>query len=190
MEASREIHGGRVSAPWVAAHVSKNDGSHPCRQSLHDFFRTVDSDVDWFSGKHRGKRRDATSQFTPQNRNRCALAMMRLKHHASETPSVEQMKRLCPRAVQNPKVGSLSMTRSHARFSQRTAMIWIRSTHGAFNRGFASASCQALRRHTSRPCALCYWGRTLRVAHPAGIFRMWCGWVPAPRSCLAARRSG
>ena len=57
-EASREIHGGRVSVPWVVAHVFKNNGSHLCRQSLHDFFRTVDdSDPDWFPGKHRGKRR-------------------------------------------------------------------------------------------------------------------------------------
>ena len=36
---------------------------------------------------------------------RCASAMMRLKHHAGETPSVEQTKRLSPRAVQNPKTG-------------------------------------------------------------------------------------
>ena len=52
-EASRELQGGKDKLPWVAARVVKNDGTHPSREALRQLFVTIDSDPDWFPGKHK-----------------------------------------------------------------------------------------------------------------------------------------
>ena len=104
-EASREIHGGRANVEWVAARVVKNDGSRPTRQSLHELFALVDSDADWFPGKHCGKRRGPEPFFTPSKKKHCARVMMQVKHEAGDEPTVEEMKRRCPRATLNPRTG-------------------------------------------------------------------------------------
>ena len=45
-EASREIHQGEDTLPWVAARVVKNDGTHPSKQALFQLFNCIDSDPD------------------------------------------------------------------------------------------------------------------------------------------------
>ena len=104
-EASREIHNGEDNLPWVAARVVKNDGTHPAKQSLYELFRTIDSDPDWFPGKHNGEKRGPPALFTSAKRQRCAAAMMHLKHAENEEPSLEDMKHRCPRSVTNPQTG-------------------------------------------------------------------------------------
>ena len=101
-EASREIHGGNVNVPWVAARVVKNDGSHPARQSMHELFDLVGRDPDWFPGKHSGKRRGPGPFFTTSKKKHCARVMMRVKHEAGDEPALEEMKRRCPPRYSEP----------------------------------------------------------------------------------------
>ena len=104
-EASRELHAGKDKLPWVAARVVKNDGTHPSREALRQLFQTIDSDPDWFPGKHSGTKRGPPPVFTAAKRRRCASAMMRLKHEEGDEPSLEEMKQRCPKAVINPETG-------------------------------------------------------------------------------------
>ena len=67
-----DLHGGEVNVQWVCDRVCKNDGTHPQRQSLHEFFNSVDNDKHWFPGKHSGKRRGPQPVFTVTKKRRCA----------------------------------------------------------------------------------------------------------------------
>ena len=104
-EASREIHQGEDTLPWVAARVVKNDGTHPSKQALFQLFNCIDSDPDWFPGKHNSKRRGPQPIFSSAKRQRCAAAMMQLKHDEGEEPSLEDMRHRCPGSVTNPQTG-------------------------------------------------------------------------------------
>ena len=67
-EASRELHKGKTNLPWIAARVTKVGGGHPGKSALHEFFKLVDSDDDWFPGKHSGTKRGPKPLLTPAKR--------------------------------------------------------------------------------------------------------------------------
>ena len=104
-DASKELHGGEVNIPWVCARVKKNDGTHPTRQALQQFFALVDDDEDWFPGRHNGKRRGPQPLFNLAKKRRCAKVMMKLKHAEGEEPTLKEMKHRCPGSVKNPETG-------------------------------------------------------------------------------------
>ena len=79
-----DLHGGEVNVQWVCDRVCKNDGTHPQRQSLHEFFNSVDNDKHWFPGKHSGKRRGPLPVFTLTKKRRCAKVMMQVKTRGGE----------------------------------------------------------------------------------------------------------
>ena len=56
-EASKEIHGGVPNIPWIADRVQKVGGGHPSRMSLHELFKKIDADPDWFPGELSGAKR-------------------------------------------------------------------------------------------------------------------------------------
>ena len=70
-EAYKELHNGEVNVAWVAARVHKAGGGNPERAAMHEFFHKVDSDPDWFPGKHNGAKRGPKPLLTPAKR-RCA----------------------------------------------------------------------------------------------------------------------
>ncbi len=54
MEISKK---GKPNIAWVATKVTRVDGENPTPTSLHDFFKKVDADPDWFPGRHAGTKR-------------------------------------------------------------------------------------------------------------------------------------
>ena len=100
-----DLHGGEVNVQWVCDRVCKNDGTHPQRQSLHEFFDSVDKDKHWFPGKHSGKRRGPQPVFTLTKKRRCAKVMMQVKTRGGE-PTLEEMKLRCRGSTTNPSTGA------------------------------------------------------------------------------------
>ena len=56
-EASRELHGGQPNLEWIASRVTKSGGGAPTRAAMHELFAKIDSDPEWFPGKHSGAKR-------------------------------------------------------------------------------------------------------------------------------------
>ena len=104
-EAYMDLHGGELNVQWVCDRVCKNDGTHPQRQSLHEFFDSVDKDKHWFPGKHSGKRRGPQPVFTLTKKRRCAKVMMQVKTRGGE-PTLEEMKLRCRGSTTNPSTGA------------------------------------------------------------------------------------
>ena len=102
-EGSKEIHGGQVNLPWVAQRVTKNGGGCPTTASLHEFFRKIDSDPEWFPGKHSSQKRGPKPVFNAAKRRRVATSMMARKHNRGEEPTVAAAILSCPSATMNPK---------------------------------------------------------------------------------------
>ena len=75
-EASKEIHGELPNLAWIAERLTKKGGGHPTRQSLHELFAKVDSDPDWFPGKHSGVKRGPAPLLTQAKRRAIAQSAM------------------------------------------------------------------------------------------------------------------
>ena len=103
-EASRELHGGKTNLPWIAARISKVGGGHPQKGSLHEFFKLVDADKDWFPGKHNGAKRGRKPDLTPAKRRRIAQSAMTAKTHGND-PCVAAVVAACPEATRNESTG-------------------------------------------------------------------------------------
>ena len=102
-EASKEVNGGIVLLPWIAARTTKIGGGHPSTQSLYELFAKVDADAGWHPGKHSGAKRGPKPLFTSAKRRAVASSMMARKHNKGEDPSVEAAILNCPQATMNPK---------------------------------------------------------------------------------------
>ena len=87
-EASKELHDGKVNVPWICARLTKTGGGQPQRPSLHEFFRKVDADPDWFPGKHSGKPRGPKPLLTSQKRLCIASSAMEAKRRRRQEPCV------------------------------------------------------------------------------------------------------
>ena len=104
-EASRVLHNGRANMPWIAERVAKVGGGHPNKSSLHEFFKLVDADEDWFPGKHNGAKRGPKPLLTPAKRRCIAQSAMAAKRGRREEPSVPAVVHACPSATMNPSTG-------------------------------------------------------------------------------------
>ena len=56
-EASRELHGGEDKLPMCRCAGGQKRWHSPSREALRQLFVTIDSDPDWFPGKHNGEKR-------------------------------------------------------------------------------------------------------------------------------------
>ena len=86
-EASKEIHGGNGRLPWIAARLKKVGGGCPTAPSLHELFSKIDSDSDWFPGKHTGKKRGPKTLLTAAKRRCIASSAMAAKSSRGDEPS-------------------------------------------------------------------------------------------------------
>ena len=104
-EASKELNkSDKPNLAWIAQRVTRVDGEHPSRPSLHEFFAKVDRDPAWFPGKHCGTKRGPAPQFTPAKRKAVASCAMRIKARGDE-PSAEEVVQRCPVSTTNPVTG-------------------------------------------------------------------------------------
>ena len=55
-EASAEIHGAPW-LPWIAERLEKVGGGKPSKQAVGQLFALVDTDKEWYPGKHNGAKR-------------------------------------------------------------------------------------------------------------------------------------
>ena len=99
-EASKEIHGGQANVPWICARLVKTGGGQPQRAALHEFFKKVDADPDWFPGKHSGTPRGPKPMLTPHKRRCIANSAMEAKRRRQE-PCVAAVVEACPRTTLN-----------------------------------------------------------------------------------------
>ena len=75
--------------------AAKVDGTHPRKQSLHEFFAKVAEDPDWFPGKHCGKKRGPTPLLTKAKRRALAQCAMKIKERG-DVPTAEEVVQHCP----------------------------------------------------------------------------------------------
>ena len=94
-QASKELHGGKTNLPWIAARVKKVGGGHPQKGSLHEFFKLVDADKDWFPGKHNRAKRGRKPELTPAKRQRIARSTMAAKRTHGNEPCVAAVVQTC-----------------------------------------------------------------------------------------------
>ena len=99
--ASKEIHG-EANLPWICARVTKIGGGHPKPPSVWEFFEKVDSDKEWFPGKHNGNKRGPKALLSPAKRRCIANSAMAQKDRGDE-PSVAETINKCPESTWNPK---------------------------------------------------------------------------------------
>ena len=102
-EASKEIHGGKLNVPWIAARVTKQGGGSPAPPSLHELYAKVDADPDWYPGKHNGEKRGPKPLFNSAKRRCVALNAMTSKENKDQEPCVAASVLACPKATWNPK---------------------------------------------------------------------------------------
>ena len=105
-EASRELHKGKTNLPWIAARVTKVGGGHPGKSALHEFFKLVDSDDDWFPGKHSGTKRGPKPLLTPAKRRNIAQSAMAAKKTHGNEPCVAAVVHACPASTMNTSTGN------------------------------------------------------------------------------------
>ena len=96
-EASKELSKDKKTpnVAWVAKKVAKVDGTHPRKQSLHEFFAKVDEGPDWFPGKHCGKKRGPAPLLTKAKRRALAQCAMKIKERG-DVPTAEEVVQRCP----------------------------------------------------------------------------------------------
>ena len=82
--------------------MAKVGGGHPGRSALSQFFKLVDSDKDWYPGKHTGAKRGPKPLLTPLKRRCIASAAMVSKKQRGKEPCVAAVVHACPRATLNP----------------------------------------------------------------------------------------
>ena len=104
-EASKEIHGGQANVPWICARLVKTGGGQPQRAALHELFKKVDADPDWFPGKHSGMPRGPKPQLTPRKRRCIAKSAMEAKRRRRQEPCIAAVVEACPRATLNESTG-------------------------------------------------------------------------------------
>ena len=104
-EASKEIHGGQANVPWICARLVKTGGGQPQRAALHEFFKKVDADPDWFPGKHSGTPRGPKPKLTPHKRRCIAKSAMEAKRRRRQEPCIAAVVEACPRATLNESTG-------------------------------------------------------------------------------------
>ena len=104
-EASKELHGGQTNVPWICARLEKTGGGHPHRAALHEFFQKVDTDPEWFPGKHCGKPRGRKPLLTLKKRRCIARSAMEAKRRRRQEPCVAAVVEACPRATMNESTG-------------------------------------------------------------------------------------
>ena len=74
-EASAEIHGAPW-LPWIAERLEKVGGGKPSKQAVGQLFALVDTDKEWYPGKHNGAKRGRKPLLTRAKRRCIGLAMM------------------------------------------------------------------------------------------------------------------
>ena len=87
-EVSMELHGGKVHLSWICARLTKGGGGHPQKGSLHEFFHKVDSDPEWFPGKHSGAKRGPRPLLTRRKRQCMAASAMAAKKRRRQEPCI------------------------------------------------------------------------------------------------------
>ena len=140
-EASKDMHGDQKHPIWIAERVTKVGGGHPSTSALHQFFKLVDADADWFPGKHSGKRRGPQPLLTAAKHRCIAQSAMAAKRKRREEPCVPAVVHACPSATWNPSTGKVFRLRPSARSSWRIATTSIRNPHGGFKILFRRHTC-------------------------------------------------
>ena len=79
-------------------------GDHPSSASIKEFFDKLDSDPDWFPGKHSDAKRGPKRILRGAKRAAIVYAAKRLKSEGNE-PTYSAVVAACPNAAQNPKTG-------------------------------------------------------------------------------------
>jgi len=82
----------------------KATGDHPTVNSLKSFFEKVDSDPDWFPGKHSDAKRGPKRILTGPKKNAVIQAAKRIKRDGGEV-TYSAVVAACPTAVINPDTG-------------------------------------------------------------------------------------
>ena len=95
---------------FIASRVRKTKrgvakGDHPTSASIKEFFDKVDSDPDWFPGKHSDIKRGPKRILSGAKRSAIISAAKRLKGEGNE-PTYSAVVAACPKATQNPKTGA------------------------------------------------------------------------------------
>ena len=106
-EASKDLHGGQTNLVWIADRVTKVGGGHPSTSALHQFFKLVDADADWFPGRRSGKKRGPQPLLTAAKRKRSAQSAMAAKRKRREEPCAPAVVHACPSATWNPSTGKV-----------------------------------------------------------------------------------
>ena len=102
-EVSRGLHNGRTQLEWIAARVEKVGGGCPRKPALHQFFKLVGADPEWFPGKHKVGKRGRPPLLTPAKRRHIGNSAMAAKHTQGDEPCVAAVVHACPRATLNPE---------------------------------------------------------------------------------------
>ena len=77
-------------------------GGQPGTSALSQFFALVDSDAEWYPGKHNGAKRGPKPLLTSSKRRCIARSAMVAKKQRGDEPCVEAVLHSCPRATLNP----------------------------------------------------------------------------------------
>ena len=104
-EASRELHGGQPNLEWIASRLTKSGGGAPTRAAMHELFAKIDSDPEWFPGKHSGAKRGPKPLLTAAKRRCIAASAMASKRKRDQEPCVAAVVNACPAATLNPQTG-------------------------------------------------------------------------------------
>ena len=97
-EASEEIHGAPW-LPWIAERLEKVGGGKPSKQAVGQLFALVDTDKEWYPGKHSGAKRGRKQLLTPAKRRCIAHSAMAAKRGHGEEPCVAAVVHACPLAM-------------------------------------------------------------------------------------------
>ena len=100
-EASAEIHGAPW-LPWIAERLEKVGGGKPSKQAVGQLFALVDTDKEWYPGKHNGAKRGRKPLLTRAKRRCIAQSAMAAKREHGEEPCVAAVVHACPHATLNP----------------------------------------------------------------------------------------
>ena len=143
-EASKEIHRGKPNVPWICARLVKTGGGQPQRAAIHEFFRKVDADPDWFPGKHNGKRRGRKPLLTPQKRRCIARPAMEAKRRHGQEPCAAAVVEACPRATLSEATRQPFSANTIRKVLQSVAMTSTQSFRGSSSAPFRRWLCLLL----------------------------------------------
>ena len=185
-EVSRGLHNGRTQLEWIAARVEKVGGGCPRKPALHQFFKLVGADPEWFPGKHKVGKRGRPPLLTPAKRRHIGNSAMAAKHTQGDEPCVAAVVHACPRATLNPETSLPFCGKTILKVFSKDCYDYVPDHPGVFRRRFRQCSCLMLLSSTE-----CQWpgfcwssGQTL----PGGI-GAWCGSTRAALSFRGRKRS-